>query len=69
MRPKTWGTMTAPTPPWIARKAMSAPADGASAHAIDASVKPAAPINSIRLRPNMSPRRPPVSSMTAIARV
>ena len=61
--------MTAPSPPCSARKAMSASVDGAIAHATDASVKPAAPKSSMRLRPNMSPRRPPVSSITAMASV
>jgi hypothetical protein len=48
---------------------MSASTEGAAAAATDAAVKPAAPISSIRLRPNMSPSRPPVSSITAIASV
>jgi hypothetical protein len=69
MRPKTCGTMTAPTAPCSARQAISACTDGAAAHATDASVNPAAPTSRTRLRPNMSPSRPPVSSMTAIASV
>ena len=69
MRPKTCGSMTAPTAPWSAREPMRNSADGAAAHSTEAIVKPPAPIRSIRLRPNMSPSRPPVSRPTAMASV
>jgi hypothetical protein len=38
---------------------------GAAAQLIEAIVKPPTPTISIRLRPKMSPRRPPASSATA----
>ena len=69
MRPKTCGSMTAPRAPWSAREPISSSALGAAAQNTEAIVKPAAPISSIRLRPNRSPSRPPVSRPTAIASV
>ena len=69
MSPNTCGTMTAPTAPWTMRKAISAPVLGAAAAATDATANPATPTSSIRLRPNRSPSRPPMRSITAIASV
>ena len=48
---------------------MSASGDGASAHAIEASVKPVMPMMKTRLRPKTSPRRPPTIMNTAKASV
>jgi hypothetical protein len=61
--------MTAPSAPWSAREPISTSTLGAAAQSTEANVKPAAPMRSIRLRPNMSPSRPPVSSPTAMASV
>ena len=43
--------------------------DGASAHAIEDSVKPAMPMTKMRRRPKMSPSRPPTIMNTAKASV
>ena len=59
IRPKTCGSIIAPNAPWIAREPISISGDCATAHATDAAVKPPIPTSSIRLRPKMSPSRPP----------
>ena len=53
------GITIAPPIPWIARAASSAPIDGASAAAADATVKIVRPIASIRRRPKRSPSAAP----------
>ena len=67
--PNTCGTITAPTAPWKMRKAIRAPTVGAAAAATDAIANPVTPKSSIRVRPNRSPSRPPIRSITAIASV
>lgn len=67
--PKACGVISAAARPCSTRAAISDPADGASAHAADASTNPARPVISIRLRPNMSPSRPPAIRPAAMARV
>ena len=59
------GITIAPPSPWIARAASSAPIDGASAAAAEASVKIVIPIVKSRRRPNRSPSAAPVRSSTA----
>ena len=59
------GMTIAPPRPCTARAASSAPIDGASAAAADASVKIASPIANIRRRPKRSPSAAPVRSSTA----
>ena len=53
------GTSSAPAIPCTARAATSGPIDGASAHASDATPKPATPIAKIRRSPYRSPSDPP----------
>jgi hypothetical protein len=67
--PKPCGIITAPDAPCSSRATISISGDTAVAQASEVSVKPAIPASSTRLRPNMSPSRPPVSSAIAIARV
>ena len=67
--PKPCGIITAPSAPCRIRLAISISGDWANAHATELSVNPAAPSRNIRLRPTMSPSRPPVISMTANASV
>ena len=69
MRPKPWGSIIAPNTPCSTRDPISMSGDCATAHDSEASVKPPIPTSSIRLRPKMSPSRPPVSSSTARASV
>ena len=58
---------TAAAKPWISRAAISAPADGASAHSAEAALKrPSPPRKSLR-RPKRSARLPAVSRKTASA--
>jgi hypothetical protein len=59
------GIITAAEPPWTNRETMSTALRGASPQAGEASVKPRAPIEYIRRRPNMSPSRAPVMSNIA----
>src|SRR5829696_4397513 len=61
------GNTTAAAMPWIRRAAISAPADGASAHSAEAALnRPRPPRNSFR-RPKRSARLPAVSRNTASA--
>ena len=59
------GITIAPPTPCTARAASSAPIDGASAAAAEASVKIVSPIVNMRRRPNRSPSAAPVRSSTA----
>ena len=59
------GITIAPPRPCTARAASSAPIDGASAAAAEASVKMARPIENSRRRPKRSPSAAPVRSSTA----
>ena len=52
------GIITAPNAPCSTRKAISAPAVGASAESSDATVNPAMPMMNIRRRPTRSPAGP-----------
>lgn len=67
--PKPCGIISAPKPPCSTRKPMSSPVDGATAHAAENTVKPAEPIRNSLRRPNRSPSRALVTSMTASASV
>ncbi len=67
--PKPCGSITAPHAPCTIRAVISVEGDCAAAHTIEVRVKPPIPASSTRLRPYMSPSRPPVSSATAIASV
>lgn len=69
MSASTWGTMIAAVRPWSARATTSNSVLGAAAHIADARTKPLTPRRNIRLRPKMSPSRPPVISRTAKLRV
>ena len=62
--PRPWGIISAPKAPCTRRNAISIPGELASPHAIEAAVKPAAPIRKRRRRPKMSPSRPPVTRPT-----
>ena len=53
------GVISAAPAPWIARAAISAPEDGARAHAADAEVNSASPTVNIRRRPRRSPSTAP----------
>jgi hypothetical protein len=64
---RIWGNMIAPISPWSTRDPISMPGLWASPQRAEASVNPAMPMMNRRLRPKMSPRRPPVISMTAKA--
>ena len=59
----------APPTPWTARAAIRMPREGASAAAIEASVKMPSPMVSIRRRPKRSPRAAPVRRSTAKVKV
>jgi hypothetical protein len=63
------GATIAPPSPWIARAAISASVEGASAANADAPVKIAIPMRNILRRPNRSPSAAPVSRKTANASV
>ena len=65
MTASTWGTMIAPIAPWATRQPISMPGLVAAPHSADMIVKPATPIRNSRLRPNVSPSRPPVISTSA----
>jgi len=65
MTDSTCGTMIAPIAPCATRQAMSMPGPCAAPHRAEKTVKPATPIRNSRLRPNMSPSRPPVISTSA----
>ena len=67
MTERIWGNMIAPISPWRTREAISMSGVWASPQRAEARVNPAMPIMNRRLRPKMSPRRPPVISMTAKA--
>ena len=67
--PRPCGISSAPKPPCSTRVAIRTSGDGASAHAIEASVKPAMPMTKMRRRPKMSPSRPPTIMNTAKASV
>ncbi len=69
IRPMVWGMITAAAAPCTTRNAIRSPAVGAAAQAADATMKPKTPITNSRLRPAMSPSRPPVSNSTANGRV
>jgi hypothetical protein len=64
---RVWGNMTAPIRPWRTREPISISGLCARPHRAEARVKPAMPIMNRRLRPKMSPSRPPVISVTAKA--
>ncbi len=59
------GTMTAAPTPWIALAAMSSGSVGESAHSSEATVNSTMPPSRIRLRPNVSARRPVGASNAA----
>ena len=63
------GATIAPPRPWIARAAISASVEGASAANADATVKTPIPMRNIRRRPKRSPSAAPVSRNTANASV
>ena len=63
------GATIAPPRPWIARAAISASVEGASAAAAEAAVKSPIPIRNMRRRPKRSPSAAPVSRKTANASV
>ena len=69
IRPNACGTSNAADSPCNTRAPISDCPDQAHAHAADATRNPARPTSNIRLRPNMSPSRPPVISPTANASV
>ena len=60
------GAISAAPTPCTTRAATSAAGSGASAHAAEVATKIAIPRENIRRRPNWSPRRPPVTSRTAV---
>ncbi len=53
------GTMIAAPMPWMARKAISVLASGATAQAIDATTKSTMPAMKVLRRPKRSPAAPP----------
>ena len=60
------GAISAAPTPWTTRAATSTAGSGASAHAAEVATKIAIPRANTRRRPNWSPRRPPVTSRTAV---
>ncbi|CAM5538660.1 hypothetical protein SCANM63S_00639 [Streptomyces canarius] len=64
----TCGTISAAMPPWRMREATSISGFTAKPHRAEASVKPPTPMRNSRLRPWMSPSRPPVIRPAAKAR-
>ena len=62
--PSTAGHIIAPPMPMSARETMSASTDWLRPPAREKSAKIADPMKKIRLRPNMSARRPPVTIRT-----
>ncbi len=64
---RTWGSSSAPISPWTTREPTSIPGLCAKPHSAEAAVKPVTPIRNRRLRPKMSPSRPPVISTAANA--
>ena len=62
---RTCGYINAAMRPWITRAVTKNPPEVEKPHRADAAVKPATPIMNSRLRPKMSPSRPPVMSVTA----
>ncbi len=69
IRPKVCGIISAAARPWATRPATSTSPDQATEQSTDDATNPTSPTISIRLRPNASPRRPPASRPTAMARV
>ena len=65
--PSPCGISSAAAAPWARRKPISISGLCANAHAIDAATKPSEPSTNSRLRPKMSPRRPPAIRPTANA--
>lgn len=65
---RTCGTIIAAIPPCRMREATSISGFAAKPHSADASVKPPMPMRNSRLRPWMSPSRPPVIRPAANAR-
>ena len=65
MEASTCGTIIAAAPPCAARAKISIAADPDSPHHSEASVKPSTPAMNTRLRPTMSPSRPPVITSAA----
>ena len=63
----TCGTIIAANPPCTARATSSTPMDGATQASAEPAVNPTTPVTNIRLRPRMSPSRPPVTMSTANA--
>lgn len=57
---RTCGTISAAMPPWRMREATSISGLAARPHSAEATVKPPMPTRKTRLRPWMSPSRPPV---------
>jgi hypothetical protein len=69
MKERTWGTISAAMAPCRTREPTSIPPLWAVPVSTDATVKPARPARNTRLRPWLSPSRPPVISSSAKARV
>ena len=65
--PSTCGTINAAAAPWAIRAATRIPAVGASPQTRESTVNSDSPIRKSRLRPKVSPSRPPVTSSTAYA--
>jgi hypothetical protein len=63
--PNVWGMTSAAAAPCTARQAINTETSGASAQPTEATPNPATPIRKTRLRPAMSPSRPPVISSSA----
>ena len=61
---KIWGYIIDAIRPWRTRKRTSCSPDCDRPHSADAIVKPVTPMMNMRLRPTMSPSRPPVMSIT-----
>ena len=61
------GTIIAANPPWTTRATSRTPMVGARQASNEPTVKPTTPMTNIRLRPTMSPSRPPVIISTANA--
>jgi len=63
------GIRKAAPAPWMPRNTISSAIDCDSPAPIEPSVKTTMPARNIRLRPNTSPRRPPVTRSTPNTRV
>ena len=65
IRLKTWGTISAAPPPWIARTTIRTWLLGATPQASDATVKSVSPARNAVRKPKRIPSREPVISSTA----